>query len=249
MVMRVKYGPYTFPSGECTFARFEWIPHYSERGRRDLNYWRVTLQGQFGGCSESDISTKIDNFLNAFNTNGKELALYDSNGNRTRHYIDGVSSGVVNSPKLIYQSWPEGGRAQYATVRDFVVVMECISIGDEAVLTSYNEVVRNVGISYGWWVPVKTQYGIKFKQVYPTSGQTVIQEGTSVGLTGYYLGPPLYTPVGTTWRERCWEHEENPGAPKLVGDPTGQWPWLYYPSHWRYVFDFSTSTITYPIST
>ena len=246
MMMKIRYGAFEFDPGECTMARFEWIPHYSERGRRDLNYFRVTLQGVLGGCSESDISAKINAFLNAFEVNGEELALYDSSGNKTRHYLATTEPAVVQSPKVIYQSWPEGGRGQYQTVRDFTVVMEAISIGDEAVLTSYHETIQNIGISYAWWVPVKTQAGIRWKNVYPTTGQVVIQEGYAVGLTGYYIQPPIYSPVGVNFRERAFEHEENPGTPKLVGDPLGHWPFLYYPSNWRYVWDFSVSTATYP---
>jgi hypothetical protein len=247
MVMTVRYGNYTFTPGECTMARIEYLPHYCERGRRDLNRFRITLQGQLGGCSEADITAKINDFLNAFDKNGKELALYDSNGVKTRHYLSTNEPAIVQSPRVEYQSWPEGGRGQYQTVRDFTVVMQGMSIGDEAVLTEYSETIRNIGISYGIWRLVMTQFGPRFKLTYPQGPQIVIQEGHAVGLLGWYLGPPLYTPVGPTWKERAAEHEENPITPMLVGDPLGHYPFLYYPSTWRYVWDFTTSNITYPI--
>lgn len=190
--MYVKYDSYQHQNNEASIT-YTVHPIYSRwRGFRYAIRQVMTVQGELS-CNHPSktLSEQIEDLIDAYSVNGKTLGLYHDDGTPTRHILDSSQSNLVDGPKVIRRSWPDGNIAQYASVRSYFIEVAAefaAPEGDDAWpgIVRYQETMRYIG-----------EPGPRVRYMYDFLGneyaQTVaaavpirmVQSGVGIGYGGY----------------------------------------------------------------
>jgi hypothetical protein len=244
--MRVRYGTYTHPENEVNLAAFMIRPIYSPRGRRTVVRYEAHLHGEIcispasttTALAQAEIRQRIDEIVLAYDVNGLDFAFLDNAGVATRHSL--VSSQSITGTRITHRSWPKGDPAEWATGRTFYVTIEADYVASESTLVSWQEVVKVIGTGGPRVEVIETVTGVPRTQT--LAAQTavrVIQQGRSIGMTGYYAPPGPLIPA--------YEHQDQReiSLESAESFPNG---FLYFPTQWTYYHTTPTYTAVVPNS-
>ena len=212
--MYVKYGTYSHEIGQDSIT-YTVEPQYSQwRGFQYASKVTMTAQGVLQPTATKTLSARIDDFLAAYNTNGKTFGLYHDSGAATQHVIDSTHLLLKDGPKVIVRKWPKGDRGEYACHREyFVEVSAVFSYNDTndpwPGIVKYQEKMRYVGQGAIYRKFLYDQDAKEWEQtIYGGFPIKLIQSGSSIGWAGYAL--PLDAVEPSRLLEHLTIHEPGP---------------------------------------
>lgn len=228
--MQIKWGSaYSFDENSCQLVNFTVRPHNSPRGQRLELVYRAHLRAELkdtGG--QSALTTKIENFIAAFDQNYQDFLVYDNSGNLTPHHFKNSDPRNVSGNRVVYRSWDGRDPVEYTFIRTLEVVVEAVMAQPESGLVYMTESLTTIGSGGPVWIAENTQYGPQAAQIYPASWRHVIQHGQAI----FYFGPATPNPPSFPSN---FEHLERRrivrGEPRFRGQG-----YTHYPISWHYEF-------------
>ncbi|ANS03305.1 hypothetical protein [uncultured Mediterranean phage uvDeep-CGR2-KM19-C37] len=224
--MYFKYGSYQHDDNTVTLASVSRQAIFSPRGRRQIMRERLQISGVIIASTQATIKSAVDALEAAYADDGKDAGLYHDNDSVSSHFLDSSASlggvRVVSGP-----SYPKGDGAEYATGRDFTVVLEADFPESGEELTSFQETLRIVGTGGPRFAIVEVLNGLPQSQIVQQRTSVVAtQSGRSVGLTAYPFVPPPIFPVFEIQGRR----DISTGSPTLNNTVHTNWPvsWVYH---------------------
>jgi hypothetical protein len=224
--MYFKYGTFQHDDNTVTLSSVSQRQIYSGRGRRQIERKRLQLSGVLIASTQAAIKTAIDELIAAYADDGKDAGLYHDDDSVSSHFLDSSASlggvRVVSGP-----SFPRGDGAEYATGRDFTIVLEADFPVSGEQLSSFQESLRIVGTGGPRFAVVEVLNGLPQPQlVQQRTSVVATQSGRAVALSAYPLVPPPIFPVFELQDRR----EIGQGSPTLNGNEFVNFPvsWVYH---------------------
>lgn len=241
-LIRYVYGDYTHEPGEVVDMKWEELPNHTRRGWRDTVLKRCTLYVQLQGCDWATLKAKIDAMNEAYSVNEKLFVILDENGEATRHVLNPDDTNSIRGPRVCAVELPTAQMEQMVIQRDYVITLEMLYEACENEIIEYTETITNIGRCGRVWQAQNVVTGSpRVYEVWPSSMETIIQEGHAIGFHGWYTAGATPTPMIDT----VWEHEEKrviePVSPLHYG-----YSWLYYGLRWRFEFQTPSPVIAIP---
>lgn len=237
-----KYGAYEHEPGEVVDFKWKSTAHHTARGWRDTSTTVAVLDGILLGCDYAEVQKKIDDLVAEYQWNQKKFALYYPNGQETKYVIDPADPRCLVGPSVRVIDWPVGSQEELVVKRAFRITLTAIWASQEDEIIEYQEKISHVGMAgeiYRW------QYCVNMPPqdytVWPWTTMQIIQEGHSVGFSGYYMVAPGPHPLLPVQYEHLEKRIEAPGKPLHLGRD-----WVYFPYSWRYVFEVPVYTFVIP---
>jgi hypothetical protein len=182
--MYLKYGTYTHEDNECSVVIEKSAPITEGGTTREIHH-RWQIAGRLEGATQSALTTEIEDLETAYATNGKDLILYDNDGNRSAHYVlnrDTTDGVFITQPP----SYPDGSGAEYSTWRNYTIVVEFTTTAEGSNLLSLAEAFTYQGNAGPTWGYLPVLVGPWQQQQFTqTSVVTVTQEGRATGHKTY----------------------------------------------------------------
>lgn len=200
--MYFQFGSYRHPNNEVNLTSYEAIPRYSPRGQRTTYLLRLHASGlllcddQDGTAAErqSNLNSKINQLVDAYSLANMDQScgLYHDDGTVTRHRLESSATNPANisGVRLAYRSWPKGDAAEYATGREFYIILEAEVTDNESEVIEYRETVSLVGTGGPRYRVVELEVAPPIVEIVNVFTKVdVVQEGTVIGFQTY-LQPP-----------------------------------------------------------
>jgi len=244
MTIQYRYGGLTHEDGEVIDHRITQVAHHNKRGWRDTAVRRVELHIQVLGCTEAEVDARTKEILDAYyNYNDVKWGIYLSDGSESPHVMDPASPQSIRGPMVVDSAFLDGKMEEMVAKREFSVTLEWLYLCQEAEIVEYEEKITHYGNGAGQWAMQNcVNTTPRSYAVWPATSQIIVQEGTALGLTGYYLAGAVPHPMIPPQ----WEHQERridePGKPLHLG-----YRWLYYPWHWRFEFEVPAYNLIIPV--
>jgi hypothetical protein len=224
-MMYFKYGNYSHDANTVTLTSVTRRAILSPRGRRLFMRERLQLSGTLFASTQATIKSAIDDLEAAYADDGKDAGLYHDDGTVSSHFLDSSASlggvRVVSGP-----GYPRGDGAEYATGRDFTIILEADFPSGEQ-LISFQETLRISGTGGPRFTIVEVLNGPPQPQlVQQRTSVVATQNGRAVGLSAYpFPSPPIF-PVFELQDRR----EISMGSPTLNNNAYVNWPvsWVYH---------------------
>ncbi len=191
--MYLKWGDYTHPLGEPQIAITR-QPILAESGIPVAHRVVWDIQGKLLGTDQADLDHKIAAMQAAYDKQNQDLVLLRSDGETdSQHTLRRADTRggtwVVAGP-----SFPEGGGAQYATMRTFQIQIEAEVpvINPHTTFMSFEESLRLSG-GGPLFSHVETAFGFPVRQqLRANTTFRATQSGSAIGYRNY---PPVPGPL------------------------------------------------------
>ena len=237
-----KFGDYEHPANEVNMTRYEVTSMRSKRNNQIYNRLHVHGVIKATQADTPSLKTRIEGIIDAYKDDlyvGD--ATYTVDGVLTPHTL--LQADSSSGLRVKYRSWPEGKPAEWANMRTFSVVLESIQIevnGKDPDFLWFQDTISHIGNAGRVWKYRKTQANeAQARDIYPRGTQTIIQEGSALGLNthmaGVLDGAAKWHPAGDGL-----EHEEQ----RVRKFGTGVWHgkgFQEFPFNWRYVYESNVS--------
>jgi len=243
MALEYRYGGLTHEPGEVIDHRITNVAHHSKRGWRDTSIRRVEQHIQVLGCTEAEVESRVQTILNYYyDHNDQKWGIY-LDGAETHCIMDPANPQTIRGPMVVDVAFLSGSMDEMVVKREFSVTLEWLYLAAESQIVEYEEKIMHYGNCARKWTMQYTVNGpARNYDVWPATSEIIVQEGTSLGLQGYYLAGAVPHPMIPPQ----WEHQEQridePGKPLHLGNM-----WLYYPWHWRFVFEVPAYQLVIPV--
>jgi hypothetical protein len=189
----LKWGSYRHEPWEANLLGWVIRPKLSNRGFLISNKVEAHVSGDLvltSGEDQYDLSTKIQGLMDALDTPFQDFGLYHDNDSPTPHFLESDHVQNVTGNRVIFKRFPsEEGNGEYASGRAFQYVVAAEIQNTESLILEYNEVISHTGTTGPLIQWRNTRNGPRWDVIYPSTFQTVVQQGTAVTL-GTYLAPP-----------------------------------------------------------
>jgi len=199
----------------------------------------MVVQGHLIASTQATIKTAIEDLEQAYKMqaggdNGGiegwrlDAGLYHDDGTQSAHFLD--ASDAINGVRLKSLTWNVKDGAEYATGRNYTIVLEADYMNVEDQIYDFSETVQFIGNTGPRWELVTQCYGPPLPNIIADqTPQTIIQAGTATGISAWPYIPGELLP----WEYKhgdmsYWEY----GSPEVIGR-NGK---MMYPIRWRYVF-------------
>ena len=224
--MYFKYGNFQHDDNTVTLSSVSQRQVFSGRFRRQIVRKRLQLSGILIASTQATIKTAIDALVAAYATDGKDAGLFHDDDSKSSHFLDSSASlggvRVVSGP-----SFPKGDGAEYATGREFTIVLEADFPVSGEQLSTFQESLRIVGTGGPRFAVLEVLNGPPQAQlVQQRTSVFATQSGRAVALSAYPLAPPPIFPVF----ELSDRREISQGSPVLNSNEFVNWPvsWVYH---------------------
>jgi hypothetical protein len=188
----VTYGSHSHPDNQCavTIDRDVWR---DTEGVRIGYTERWTLRGLiFGDGTVADLTTKINTLQAAYAIDKQDLKLLDG-ATATAHSL--LNASCTGGTKVKAVRFPKGEGPEYATYREFEVIIEG-SVRSTSGVTSYTESITIEGTGGPEFVIRIPLQGQPIKQVInAATPMRVLQSGRSLSDAGYPTPPSPVLPA------------------------------------------------------
>ncbi|RCS43932.1 hypothetical protein DTL42_18270 [Bremerella cremea] len=191
--MYLKWGDYTHPLGEPQIAITR-QPILAESGIPVAHNVTWDIQGKLLGNGQADLDGKIAALKSAYAKQNQDLVLLRSDGQSdSQHTLRSAETRggtwVVSGP-----SFPEGGGAQYATMRTFRLQIQAeVPLADpQTALISFEDTLRLSG-GGPLFSHIETAFGFPVRQqLRANTTFRAAQSGSAIGYANY---PPVPGPL------------------------------------------------------
>lgn len=227
--MYLKWGDYTHPLGEpqITITR---QPILAESGIPVAHTVTWDIQGKLLGSGQADLDAKIAALNSAYAKQNQDLVLLRSDGQTdSQHSLRRADTRggtwVVSGP-----NFPDGGGAEYATVRTFQLQIqaEVPVTNPQTTFVSFEESLRLSG-GGPLFSHVETAFGFPVRQqLRANTTFRAVQSGSAIGYRNY---PPVPGPL-FGYGNLTHEPVITRVSPKRVGTAHHQ-----YRVSWQYEFE------------
>ncbi len=230
--MILKYGTFTHVANSVSLVidRQVWRDDTGRR-RGFIETW--TLAGRLlatGADLVGNLTTQINALIAAYDVDEQDLTLFESDGTTPTAHILDTSASTGGTRVLSGPSFPSGTGAEYATFRDYTIVVEAKFQDSTEETLSFTETISVTGTGGKRFVMLPVLRGRPVKQtVLERTPVMLTQSGTAVGRTAYPRPPD---PISRQ-DERVDQRQIIRQSPKrdANGDLTE------FEISWRYVFE------------
>lgn len=224
--MYLQYDNFSFNPGEAFPAFFGQQRRYNQRGRAQSVVKRLQVQGEIVANGQDAINTRAGQILSALELEGGTVVFKKDGGGDT--HIKLASAGSFGVRILQNTLEMQEARAHFATALPFSITFEAeypVSDGDPIV--DYRETIGHIGTGGPRHVFQELDEGAPVEQWVSThSPVTIIQQGFSVGYSGYLTFPePLY-PAAVDQPDGYQHFRDNPEVSGLA--------FINWPIRWSY---------------
>lgn len=228
--MFCRYGSFDFHPWECSLGVFaEW--KRSDRGYKTFQNVVFTFKGDIVGEDQYDINARYSAMTNAFSSDGRSCGLVHDNGTPTRHWMPNHNERPDNltDVQVIHQRLPDTVDGEFVSGRKFEFVVASMYLQPDSQILEFRETLTRQGTAGPVWRWERDRFwGVYPILVAPASSQILIQQGHTVGVTGYLSPqPPLYGAPFEIEEQREIKHI----GPKRMRKGNYQ-----YTTAWRYVY-------------
>lgn len=229
--MYVKYGSFQFNPWEVGLeVRAEFV--YSSRGFKKFQRVQYDLEGEVCIASgQYDITTRLNQIVNAFSTNDKDIGLYHDNGTPSTHFMS-TSTNNLTGNQVIYAQFPVTEKGEYTSGRRFHISVSALLYDPESLLIEHSDSLQRVGNAGPHWAwknnPDRPAWGFWPEMVYPATMQKIFHTGHRTAM-GAYPSPvaPLYLPPFEENISRVVKHISPVRHPNGYSEYTVQWSYIY----------------------
>lgn len=225
-MLQLRYGSYAHDFGEVSVV-IERSTEYAARGvYKRVETW--SIEGRKVGSSASDLTTKLTAMEAAYAFNSRDVLLIDENGGQTVHRI--ASAATLGGVQVVQPpSYPDGSGAQYATFRDYTIVLRAEFLITTGVIAGVVEYQESVSLSGGGPVRVVLELdeGDPVEQI--VRDRTAYQATQSGSLRSLIANP---TPPKPLWPDKL---QGNPRIVRGTPDETNGVA-VVFPLSWSYEF-------------
>lgn len=199
--MYFKYGSYTHDTGEILLASYTKQRMKSERNRLVFTRHTMELQGEVCLTGQAAIKTRLEAIEAAYSVDGNDAVLYHDDGTQSAHRM--ISDQSLNGVRVLTFDYPRGEHEQYATGRTYRIVLQADYLTEEDSIYSFSETLTFIGNGGTMWEHIPHFLGPpSVRVVYTQTPQTIRQQGTVVGVTGWPLVPSPLLPAQYEHQER-----------------------------------------------
>jgi hypothetical protein len=228
-----QHGAHRHPNNEVNLTTLEVTTIRSPRGLEMIKRYRLHLSGELLAVGQAALSTAIAELIDAYTLFDPDVTsgLYHDDGTPTRHRIESslINSANISGVRMAYRSWPKGEPEEYATGREFYIILEAEYRDLEGQIINYHEHVRKRGTCGPYVNYTEFQTGLaRLEVINQQTVQDIVQEGYAVGFDGYVYpnGPGAIFPALEIPTLRVID----PESPEFMGRA-----FAYYRTNWRYV--------------
>ena len=190
--MIFSYGNYIHAANEVEHA-FRQVALLDQRGNRRGFRTRLELKGILQGTSQADLDAKAILLQNAYAQNGNDAILFQDDGT-TQTHVRIISGETLTGVRVVQPPSFQGkSGAEFATIREYTIVLEADFFGDSDIL-SFEETVTIQGTGGPRFAYLETLKTRPVRQV--VNDFTLVrmtQSGSAVGYLKYPFAPaPLW---------------------------------------------------------
>lgn len=228
MPIQFKWGDFTFETGEATLDSYT-VRAISIGSRKYKNWLRYTvrLKGMVLGDGETEVTTRINEIIEAFSIQPQNFTVLLSDGSTSPHSLV-TNIGIDVGPYVKARSWDRGDIAELVKKREFWIELEQdVNIAEYEIIR-YFDSIRYTGTGASFDATLQTQVGPRRQTIYPIASQRIVQYGESEGQNGYV------TPWGPIDPTSLYDHLQSVTykSPEVV-----RGVWCYYRSSWHYTME------------
>lgn len=190
--MIFKKGSYSHDQNSVGL-RVEFFSIFDQMKRRMGEKIRYTLVGVLRANSQSELTTKINALVAAYQTDYENVGMYLDDGTTpTSHTITNSATWggvkVVAGPNFINGPW--SGQPEYANQRTFYIVLEAETRSGSGTY-AWKERLLIKGTGAAKWVYSPQQVGDpQFQTLQTSTSFWYVQEGTAVSHGESFIAPP-----------------------------------------------------------
>jgi hypothetical protein len=237
------YNGHAHPPGQAS-AQFHFDAVLSE-GEQIVAYKaRADITGMLIGKGESpaetqaDLTVQIQALQDAY-VNGGDLILILDDGSQSPNSI--INSATLGGTRVVQKpSFPDGGAAQYATIRNFAIAIEAEvpTIDGATALWSFEESLTFEGSGGPAYDVIEVVQGLAVpQQLKQFTAARAVQSGRAVGYLGYWT-QMFADPIFPALEQQQFRVQQAMSA-KRTGSSSNI-AFKMFPSIWRYTFKSPT---------
>lgn len=246
-LIRYRYGDYTHETGEVVNFKWEEIPNYTRRARRDTAIMRATLNVELQACDQETLLDKIDALRTAYGYNDQEFVVETLGGTVLDKYsMDPNADRVLRGPYVTKILCLEGDKTELCNIRTYTIELEQFIEAPESEIIFVEESLQVIGYTGPVYVTkpvlgpaplllplagVDPLAALKTYVAWYQSPVRIVQSGRSEGFEGWYDFPayPILAGVPGVY-ENVDQRVFEPGRPRKIGTSK----FRYYPLRWEF---------------
>jgi len=229
--MYVKYGSFQFDPWEVGLSvRSEFV--HSRRGFKQFQKVQYNLDGEL--CINSgqyDITTRLNQIINAFSTDDQDIGLYHDNNSPSTHFMSTNTNNLTGN-QVLYSDFPVTEKGEYTSGRKFQLSIGALLYDPESLLIDHFDSLRRVSNAGPHWMwksnPDRPTWGFWPEMVYPATMQTIVHSGYRVSMGAAPLPVvPLYSPPFELNTRRIVDYKSPVRHPKGYSEYRVDWTYIY----------------------
>lgn len=194
--MYVQYGNFNFEPWEAglkVYAEFVRSPRgfkHKQRVRYDISGELCVDTGQY------DVNTRLQQIVNAFSVDGRDVGLRHDNGDATTHFLFNNIPQNLSGNQVYYKRFPDTRDGEFVSGRKFEIGVgaELLDFNSE-ILAYQDSITRRSNAGPVWRWRRNQTLGFYPELIVPNTMQRMVQSGYAIGATTYPSPPiPFYSP-------------------------------------------------------
>jgi hypothetical protein len=232
--MYCKYGAFNFEPWEASLSVNARLGR-TKRGFKDFQYLSFSFEGDVVGADQNAINTRLQQIFLAFSTDGQSCGLMKDDNTPSVHWMPNTATEPLNlsDVQVVDMVLPRSTNGEFASGRHFKLDVTSIYDTHTSEIIEWEDSLRrssNAGPEWEW--RRNKTWGFHPVKVSPSTMQTIVHEGHSIGATGWVLPPaPFYAPPFEANHLRVVSHQSP------VRYPGG---YFGFRTNWRYTYTLPT---------
>lgn len=195
--MYVKYGNFSFESGEATIARTRSHGNFSKRGFQETTQFIYEIEGEVCAPPEEAnkqefVHNRLVEITNAFSTGGKDVGLMYADNSPTIQYLKTDHVNNLTGNQILGVDLPFAGQGEYVDGRKFHITIGAEFATLDTPLLDYHDTITQIGnggADIRWQLdPIFRRWsGVR---VSPTTLVRYIHEGYAETVGAWFSPPP-----------------------------------------------------------
>ena len=227
--MYVGYGAFQFAPEEAGLAvRAEFVR--SPRGFKQYQRVRYDIDGEL--CIEGgqyDITTRLNQIIAAFSTDGGDIGLYHDNGTPSTHFMSTTTNNLTGN-QVLYSQFPTTSQGEYTSGRKFQIGIGALLYDPDNLLVAHHDSLHrtsNAGPHWRWRRGPRN-WGFYPEMLYPQTMQTIVHSGYRIAMDTWPLPvSPFYDPPFEENTQRVVIHHSPIRYPNGYAEYRTEWKYIY----------------------
>jgi hypothetical protein len=225
--MHVQYGAFRFEPWEAGLS-VNVSPNRTPRGFKTTLSVRFDISGELCISGQTEITARLDEIIEAFAYDGRDIGLYQDDGSPSVHYLESAHEFNLTGNQVLYTNFPQTIDGEYISGRKFSIGVGAEIADAEQNLLEYKDSIELNGNAGPTWVwRYNDRWGHYPVRLSPVSLQRIVHRGEAVGMVNYITPPPpFYNPPFENNLQRQVKWESPRRMPQ--GYTEYKTSWVYY---------------------